>query len=173
MIHRLARIHRTPSSRASVARMVSPETRLWVSPSSKATSAAISSVQRLESWPNSLAERCKSSRRASALSSSKAAWMRFGREEPASRASGPLSLKAWMASRTVCWAHPRFVAICGTSSPLELAKSIWDRRMVKASLERSPPSSRSRSSFESSRMKIGGFMSLTLTHNQAPSLDMH
>lgn len=32
VIHRLARIHLTPSSRARVARMVCPETRLWVKP---------------------------------------------------------------------------------------------------------------------------------------------
>jgi hypothetical protein len=44
-----------------------------------------------------------------------------------------------MAFRTVCWAHPRFEAIFGTSSPLELASKIWHRRKVKASFERSPP----------------------------------
>jgi hypothetical protein len=99
--------------------------------------------------------------------------MCFWREEPATRASRPRSLKAWTASRTVCWAQPRFVAICGTSSPLELAKSIWDLRRVKASLERSPRSSRLRSYFESLRTKIGGFMALTVTHNQAPALDTH
>src|SRR5215217_6705354 len=42
VIQRLARIHLTPSRRESVARMVSPETRLLVSPSRKAASAAIS-----------------------------------------------------------------------------------------------------------------------------------
>ena len=41
MIHRFARIHRTPRRRESVARTVSPETRSSVRPSSKATSAAI------------------------------------------------------------------------------------------------------------------------------------
>src|SRR5215211_200283 len=48
VIHRLARIHLTSRRRDKVARMVSPETRLSVSPSSKAASAAISKVQRLE-----------------------------------------------------------------------------------------------------------------------------
>jgi hypothetical protein len=98
----LARIHRTPSSRARVARMVSPETRLCVSPSSKATSAAISKVHRLVSYPNSLGERWSISLRASALSSSKAAWTRLGREDPGVRARRPRSLKAWMAFLTVC-----------------------------------------------------------------------
>src|SRR5215218_7936509 len=57
VIHLFARCQRIPSRRARVARMVSPETRLCVSPSSKATSAAISKVHRLVSWPNSLGER--------------------------------------------------------------------------------------------------------------------
>jgi hypothetical protein len=46
--------------------MVSPEIGLSTSPSSKATSAAISKVQRLESLPNSLGERWSISRKASA-----------------------------------------------------------------------------------------------------------
>jgi hypothetical protein len=118
VIHRLALCQRTPRRRAKVARMVSPETRFRVSPSSKATSAAIASVQRLESRPNSLGERCSSPLKASALWWSKASWwVRLGREEPGVRASRPLSLKSWIASRTVCWPHPRFLAICGTSSP--------------------------------------------------------
>ena len=61
--------------------MVSPETRLWVSPSSKAASAAISRVHRLLWYPNSLGERWSIPRKASALRSSKAAWTRLGREE--------------------------------------------------------------------------------------------
>ena len=75
MIHRLARIHLTPRRRESVARTVSPETRRCVIPSSKATCAAISRVQRLLSWPNSLGERWSNSLKDSALCSSKA----FGR----------------------------------------------------------------------------------------------
>ncbi len=53
MIQCLARFHLTPI-RASVARMVSPVTRLSMSPSSKLTSAAIARVHKLLSWPNSL-----------------------------------------------------------------------------------------------------------------------
>ena len=59
------------------------------------------------------------------------------------------------------------------SSPLEGAKSIWERRKVKASLERREASSRSRSSFESLRTKMGGFMALTVTHNPKSALDVH
>src|SRR5215210_4502797 len=175
VIHRLALCQRTPRRRAKVARMVSPKTRFRVSPSSKATSVAIASVQRLESRPNSLGERCSSPLKASALWwSKKASRVRLGREEPGMRASRPLSLKSWIASRTVCWPHPRFLAICGTCSPLlELARSICERRRAKESLERNPASSRSRSSFESVRTKIGGFMATTVTHNLKPVLKMH
>jgi hypothetical protein len=61
-IQRLARSQRTPS-RESVARMVSALTSSFVSPSSKLTSAASLSVQRVLCMPNSLGERCNSSRR--------------------------------------------------------------------------------------------------------------
>src|SRR5918995_1351426 len=70
VIQRLARIHLIPRRRESVARMVSPEIGLSTSPSSKATSAAISKVQRLLSRPNSLGERWSISRKASACSRS-------------------------------------------------------------------------------------------------------
>src|SRR5829696_3048080 len=168
----LARSQRTPS-RESVARMVSPLTRSLVSPSSKLTSAASLSVQRVLCLPNSLGERCNSSRRASALCSSKAAWTSVGREEIALRASSPRSSKSWMASRTVCCPHPRFLAICGARSPRALAKSIWQRRSTKASEERSPSSSASRSSLASVRTKIGGLMLVTITHSPKPVLDVH
>jgi hypothetical protein len=125
------------------------------------------------SLPNSLGERCSSSLKASALFSSKVAWVLLGREEPATKASRPRSLKLWIASRTVCAPQPKFLAICGATSPRELAKSIWDRRKTKVSFERSLACSRSRSSFESFRTKIGGFMAITVTHNPKPALSMH
>jgi hypothetical protein len=103
--------------------MVSPQTRLRVSPSSKATSAAISRVQRLESLPNSLGERCSNSLTASALFWSKTARVLLGREEPATRASQTSLVEVVDgASRTVCCPQPRFSAICGTGSPLELGQ---------------------------------------------------
>src|SRR4051794_30013908 len=63
--------------------------------------AAISSVQRLLSRPNSLGERWSSSLKASAPCLSKTARVRLGREDLPARASRPLSLKSWIASRTV------------------------------------------------------------------------
>jgi hypothetical protein len=78
-----------------------------------------------------------------------------------------------MASRTVWRPQPRFSAICGTSFPFEEARSICERRRVKASLERSPPWRVSRSFSESERTKIGVFMATTVTHNPKPILKMH
>jgi hypothetical protein len=89
------------------------------------------------------------------------------------RASSPRSLKSWMASRTVCCPHPRFLAICGARSPRALARSIWQRRSTKASEERRPSSSASCSSSESVRTKMGGLMFITVTHNPKPVLDVH
>src|SRR5215208_485219 len=171
-IHRLARSQRTPS-RLSVARMVSPETRLCVSPCSKLMCAASASVQRLLSLPNSLGEQCKSSCNASAPSWSKAAWTSLGREEPGVRDFRPLSLNSWMALRTVCSPHPRFSATRGAISPRALARSIWQRRRTKALEDRRPSSSALRSCVESLRTKIGGFMSITVTHNPESVLDLH
>jgi hypothetical protein len=87
--------------------MVCPETLFSVRPSSKAASAAICRVHRLVSYPNSLGERWSIPRSRSAEFASKAACTRFGVEEPAMSASKPFSLKARMALRTVCEAHPR------------------------------------------------------------------
>src|SRR5215208_336496 len=171
-IHRLARSQRTPS-RLRVARIVSPESRLCVSPCSKLMCAASSSLQRLLSLPNSLGERCKSSRNASAPSWSKAAWTSLGREEPGVRDFRPLSLNSWMALRTVCSPHPRFSATRGAISPRALARSIWQRRRTKALEDRRPSSSALRSCVESLRTKIGGFMSITVTHNPESVLDLH
>src|SRR5215216_3155973 len=167
LIHLLALSQRTPNL-LSVERIVSPETRSSVMPSSKLTSAACSSVQRVLGLPNSLGEWRKSSLRASTPCSSKAAGVRLGLEEPALRASRLRSLKAWMALRTVWEAQPKERAICGGVSPLEEAKSIWARRRTKASEERNRAFKAWRSSFESVRTKMGGFMSTTISHYTQP-----
>jgi hypothetical protein len=44
---------------------------------------------------------------------------------------------------------------------------------VKVPLERNPALSRSRSSFESVRTKIGDFVAITVTHNPRPALNVH
>src|SRR5215204_281571 len=173
VIHRLARCQRIPRKRQSVARMVSPETLFSVRPSSKAASAAISRVHRLLSYPNSLGERWSIPRSRSAEFASKAACTRFGVEEPAMSASKPFSLKARMALRTVCEAHPRLSAILGGELPRALASSIWQRRITKVSLERSPTLRLSRSFSDKFRTNIGGFMKGTIAHHTQPSLKMH
>jgi hypothetical protein len=174
VIHLLALCHLTPSRRESVARMVSPETRLSVSPSSKATCAAISKVQRLLSRPNSLGERCNSSFTALALCSSKGARVLLGGEEPATRAPRPRSLKSWIASRTYSReAHPKERAIVEVRSSVLLARMIWARRMRKASLERKALSKCSFSVSESERTKMGGLMVSTIASYTTPILDVH
>ena len=173
MIHLLARSQRMPRRRERVARMVSPETLFSVRPSSKAASAAISKVHRLLSYPNSLGEWWSIPRSRSAESASKAAYTRLGVEEPGVSASMPLSLKARMALRTVCEAHPRLKAILGGERPRALARRIWDRRITKVSLERSPASSLPRSFSDNFRTNIGGFMEGTIAHHTQPSLRMH
>jgi hypothetical protein len=145
--------------------MVSPESLLSVRPSSKAASSAISKVHRLLSYPNSLGERWSIPRSRSADSASKAEYTRLGVEEPGVSASMPLWLKARMALRAVCEAHPRVAAILGGDSPRALARRIWQRRITKASLERTPAWRPSCSFSDSSRTKIGGFMEATIAHH--------
>jgi hypothetical protein len=79
-------------------------------------------------------------------------------------ASKPFSLKARMALRTVWEAHPRLWAILGGELPRALASSIWDRRITKASLERSPALRLSRSFSDNFRTNIGGFMKGNIAH---------
>ena len=50
----------------------------------------------------------------------------------------PLSLKARMALRTVCEAHPRFAAILGGERPPALARRIWQRRITKVPWSAAP-----------------------------------
>ena len=64
-------------------------------------------------------------------------------------------------------------AIFGARSPLALAKSTCERRMAKASLERSPFSRLSRSFSDNGRTKIGVFMDGIVTRQPKPILKMH
>lgn len=64
-------------------------------------------------------------------------------------------------------------AILGARSPLELARSICDRRMVKVTLERRPFWRLSRSSSDNGRTKIGLFMGVTVTRHPKPILKTH
>jgi hypothetical protein len=88
-------------------------------------------------------------------------------------ATSPRSAKAWMAFLTVCEPHPKLLAISGGESPRELVRSLWHRRLTKASLEPSAVSNCSFSVSESERTKIGGLMVSTRASNTTPILDMH
>src|SRR5215210_4122158 len=168
----LARFQRTPN-RSRVARMVSPVTLLSVMPCSKLTSAAYSKVHKLSSMPKFLGLWWRISRSAAPPPSSKAAWTSDGREERASRAPRPRSLKEWTASRTVWEPQPKERAICEARSLRSLARMIWARRRTKASEERSAVFSRPFSLSESERTKIGGFMAATISLHTNPVLRMH
>ena len=151
--------------------MVSPLTRSAVKPSSKLTSAAISRVHKVLSLPKSLGEWCRNSRNEYARSASKAAWVCFGREEPAIRASRPRSVEVVDGvAHGLGSAAQRAGYLRGAFSPRPLARRIWHRRRTKESEERSPSSNASRSFLESVRTKIGGLMTITITHSPKPVL---
>src|SRR5262249_46371135 len=88
VIQALARRHRMPR-RANVARIVSPLTRVAVSPSAYAVSASNANVQRLVGWPTSRGERCSSACKRSVPAASNAAWVVRGRHEPLTNAAAP------------------------------------------------------------------------------------
>ena len=177
MIHRLARIHLTPRRRAKVARMVSPETRLLGSPSSKAALAAISKVQRLVfRIPTPSGSDGASPSRSQGLGAlfieggAGALWARGARLKST---QAPLVEVVDGVLLTVWEPHPQLRAILGGDSPRELARRIWLRRRTKASLERSPASKALRSCWDNARTKIGGFMTTTIAHPTQSILTMH
>jgi hypothetical protein len=172
VIQCLARFHFTPR-RSSVWRIVSSLTRRAVRPCSKLTSAASSKVHKLLGLSNSLGLRCNSARNFSALSSSKTAWVVWGRREPGFRASTPRSSKARITLRTVWSSQPRNSAIAGAVSPRALATRIWQRRTVKLSDERRPAFNCSRSSDVSSRTKIGFLMPGSIPYSRISCLRLH
>jgi hypothetical protein len=57
--------------------------------------------------------------------------------------------------------------------PFEEARSISERRRMKASLKRSPAWRVSCSFSENKRTKMGVFMATTVTHNPKPILKVH
>ena len=88
------------------------------------------------------------------------------------RASRPRSLKARMAFLTVCEAHPRLRAIFGGDSAGARQKYLAPAHH-EGIFGAQPGFEPSRSFFDSSRTKIGGFMGATIAHHTQPSLRMH
>src|SRR5579864_5877794 len=173
VIQCLARNQRTPHW-ARTARMVSPVTRRGVILWRAASAAAKSSVHRLVSCPKSRGERCSRARRRSTCSAVTTLWGRVcGTQEPRRKAATPRALKATMASRTVWSSQPRTRAIRGAWSPRALARTIWARRSVKASDERSAVLSASRSSALKGRTKIGCLIPFSIAHSRLPFLRKH
>jgi hypothetical protein len=144
-IQRLARSQRTPSL-ASVARMVSPVMRLSVMPSSKLASAAIASVQKVPSLPNSLgrwwsisAVGTRPCLRRSSLRRRGALWdarSRASRQHKAPLVEVVDGVARRLGAAPEIFGYPR-----GARSRRALAKRIWQRRRTKAgprSATRSP-----------------------------------
>ena len=155
MIHSLARFQRTPRRRIAW-RIVSSLTNSAVIPSAKLTSAANSSVQMLVGLPKVRGLSCSSARSRSQPTASTLAWMVCDRlDRRVRQASTPSCSKRFTTLRTVWSLHPSISAIRGTHAPRSLASRIWQRRTTNASAERSPSSSRPRSSSVSSRTNIG------------------
>src|SRR5437764_4745810 len=172
VIQRLARFQRMPK-RCKVARMVSPLTRSAVSPWSKLTSAANSSVHTLVGLPKVRGLWCNSARRCSPRARSKATRKRWGREEPLRSAARPRALNAAIALRTVWASHPRWRAIWGACSPRALASRIWARRWTNASDERKPATNWARSASVTGRTYTGCFILLSITCKRRPCLSLH
>ena len=172
VIHALARCQRTPK-RARVARIVSPLTCSGVNPCWKLTWAANSRVHRLVGLSKVRGLWCSKVRNWSAFSPGKAVRVVWGREEPWLRATRPAWWKAQIALRTVWESQPKWWAIWGASSPLALARRIWQRRRTKASDERKPASKCWRSASVKGGTNIGLFIPHRVTHNGRPLLRLH
>src|SRR5207245_287670 len=102
--------------------------------------------QRLVGWPKVRGLWCNKACSRSAPSAPKRSRVVWGREVPRCRPTTPWVLKARTTLRTVCSLHPTWRATRGTPAPYSLASTIWQRRTIKASEDRSPASIRRRSS---------------------------
>jgi hypothetical protein len=125
----------SPSRRESVARIVSPETRLPTSPSSKATSLLPSAKSR-GYYPGQIPSESGATVPSRPRRFAHRKRREFSWDEKSQPPERPRSVKSWIASRTDWEPHPNERAIREARSPLLLARMIWARRMTKASLER-------------------------------------
>src|SRR6266699_3562191 len=124
--------------RPSARRTLSSEMGVAMMPCSKLTWAANSKVHSPRSLPKSWGLRCNRSLRRTSPSSEKLLWSRWGREEPSCSTESPVVLNSWITLRTVWSSQPNWRAIAGARSPRAEARKIWQRRITKASDERSP-----------------------------------
>ncbi len=165
VIQSLARCHPTPS-RCRVTRIRSMLTSRSVTRCSKQTSAASASVHTEVGLPKVRGLWCKMARNRSALWGSKMGCTVFGRRDLGCKQPSSSEWKAEITLRTICKEQPRLRAISDGRWPLEEASSIWQRRIVKASEERSPAAMACCSFSVSGRTNNGAFMpySTNFTH---------
>ena len=138
--------------------MASPVSCRGVQPRAWQTSASRSKVHSQVGLPQVRGLWCSRSFKGSLKRSSRKGRAEWGREDFSSRQAIPSRWKALMALRTVPVEQPRLRAICAGRRPAELASRIWQRRTVKASLERSPAWACCRSVGVRCRTKRGGRM---------------
>ncbi len=175
VIQCLARCQPTPN-RCKATRIRSMLTSRSVTPCSKQTSAASASVQTEVGLPKVRGLWCRIARNRCAFSWLKIGCTVFGRRDLGRKQSNPSAWKALITLRTICKEQPRLRAISEGRWPLEEASSIWERRMVKASGERSPSVRVRCSSSERVRTNNGAFMphSTRITHHYTSSfVSMH
>src|SRR5215207_2687799 len=135
VIHFLARFHPMPS-RVIAPRTVSSDMRAEVSPRSKQTSAASSSVHTEVGLPKSRGDWCSRARNCSLRSWSKVLAALFGRRDCIRSAATPRCSNAGRMLSTAWTEQPTDWAIWLALWPRELASTIWQRRTVNACEER-------------------------------------
>src|SRR6266700_3735550 len=159
--------------RPSARRTLSSEMGVAMMPCSKLTWAANSKVHSPRSLPKSRGLRCNRSLRRTSPSSEKLLWSRWGREEPSCSTESPVVLNSWITLRTVWSSQPNWRAIAGARSPRAEARKIWQRRITKASDERSPAWIWCCSSSVNGRIKMGVLMPTSIPHFLSPLVGLH
>src|SRR6266568_7308567 len=154
-------------------RTLSSEMGVEMTPCSKLTWAANSRVHTPRFFPKSRGLRCSRSLRRTSPSCEKLVCSRWGREEPSCSTVRPVALNSWITLRTVWSSHPSWRAISGARSLRADALKIWQRRITKASDERSPAWIWCCSSSVSGRIKMGLLIPVIIPHYLSPLVGLH
>ncbi len=160
-------------NRLSARRTLSSEMGVVMMPCSKLTWAARSRVHVPRALPKARGLRCSRSFRRTSPSSEKLVCSRWGREEPSCSTESPVALNSWITLRTVWSSQPSWRAITGARSPRADARKIWQRRMTKASDERSPAWMWRCSSSVKGRIKMGVLIPGSISHCLPPLVELH
>src|SRR6266566_3932463 len=154
-------------------RTLSSEMGVEMTPCSKLTWAANSRVHTPRFFPKSRGLRCSRSLRRTRPSCEKLVCSRWGHEEPSCSTVRPVALNSWITLRTVWSSHPSWRAISGARSLRADALKIWQRRITKASDERSPAWIWCCSSSVSGRIKMGLLIPVIIPHYLSPLVGLH